>query len=70
MPGGSNELMTDYLVRVVGNTQEERWQYILRAPSAKAALELHISNTGDRPCVIMDTSTGEVLERYLLKSKK
>jgi hypothetical protein len=69
MPGGTNEVMRDFFIRVIGNTPEERFIYVIRAQTAKAALNLHINNLGDRPCVVLDGLTGEVLERYKVDSK-
>ncbi|WP_058867516.1 hypothetical protein [Chloracidobacterium thermophilum] len=69
MPGGTNEVMRDFFIRVIGNTPEERFIYVIRAQDAKAALNLHINNLGDRPCVVLDGLTGEVLERYKVDSK-
>ncbi|AEP12032.1 MULTISPECIES: hypothetical protein [Chloracidobacterium] len=69
MPGGTNEVMRDFFIRVIGNTPEERFIYVIRAQNAKAALNLHINNLGDRPCVVLDGLTGEVLERYKVDSK-
>jgi|GEM_PF-1823779 hypothetical protein len=69
MPGGTNEVMRDFFIRVIGNTPEERFIYVVRAQNAKAALNLHINNLGDRPCVVLDGLTGEVLERYKVDSK-
>ncbi len=69
MPGGTNEVMRDFFIRVIGNTPEERFIYVIRAQDAKAALNLHINNLGDRPCVVLDGLTGEVLERYKADTK-
>ncbi|MCS7080315.1 MAG: hypothetical protein NZ585_09735 [Chloracidobacterium sp.] len=69
MPGGTNEVMRDFFIRVIGNTPEERFIYVIRAQNARAALNLHISNMGDRPCVVLDGLTGEVLERYNVDKK-
>ncbi|QUV99031.1 hypothetical protein J8C02_06210 [Chloracidobacterium sp. MS 40/45] len=69
MPGGTNEVMRDFFIRVIGNTPEERFIYVIRAQDAKAALNLHINNLGDRPCVVLDGLTGEVLERYKVDTK-
>ncbi len=69
MPGGTNEVMRDFFIRVIGNTPEERFIYVIRAQNAKAALNLHINNLGDRPCVVLDGLTGEVLERYKVDTK-
>ncbi|QUV84651.1 hypothetical protein [Chloracidobacterium aggregatum] len=69
MPGGTNEVMRDFFIRVIGNTPEERFIYVIRAQNAKAALNLHINNLGDRPCVVLDGLTGEVLERYKVDSR-
>lgn len=69
MPGGTNEVMRDFFIRVIGNTPEERFIYVIRAQDAKAALNLHINNLGDRPCVVLDGLTGEVLERYKVEPK-
>jgi hypothetical protein len=70
MPGGTNEVMTDFFIRVVGNTPEERFIYVVRAQNPKAALNLHINNMGDRPCFVLDGVSGEVLERYMVDAKK
>jgi hypothetical protein len=70
MPGGTNEVMADFFIRVVGNSPEERFLYIVRAQNAKEALNLHINNMGDRPCEVIDGLTGEVVERYQLNGKK
>ncbi len=69
MPGGTNEVMRDFFIRVIGNTPEERFIYVIRAQDAKAALNLHINNLGDRPCVVLDGLTGEVMERYKVDTK-
>ncbi|QUV96131.1 hypothetical protein [Chloracidobacterium aggregatum] len=61
--------MRDFFIRVIGNTPEERFIYVIRAQNAKAALNLHINNLGDRPCVVLDGLTGEVLERYKVDSR-
>jgi hypothetical protein len=70
MPGGTNEVMMDYFIRVTGASPEERFIYVVRAQNPKAALNLHINNMGDRPCVVLDGLTGEVLERYMSDGKK
>jgi len=49
MPGGTNEVMRDFFIRVIGNTPEERFIYVVRAQNAKAALNLHINNLGESP---------------------
>ncbi|MGQ9897778.1 MAG: hypothetical protein ACUVR8_09525 [Acidobacteriota bacterium] len=69
MPGGTNEVMRDFFIRVIGNTPEERFIYVIRAQNAKAALNLHINNLGDRSCIVLDGLTGEVLERYKVDTK-
>ncbi len=69
MPGGTNEVMRDFFIRVIGNTPEERFIYVIRAQDGKSALNLHINNLGDRPCVVLDGLTGEVLERYNVDKK-
>lgn len=70
MPGGTNEVMTDFFIRVVGNSPEERFIYVVRAQNAKAALNLHINNMGDRPCVVLDGVSGEIVESYQMDGKK
>lgn len=70
MPGGTNDVMADFFIRVFGNSPEERFLYIVRAQNAKVALNLHINNMGDRPCEVIDGVTGEILERYQLDGKK
>jgi hypothetical protein len=70
MPGGTNEVMMDFFIRVVGNSPEERFIYVVRAQNSKAALNLHINNMGDRACIVLDGLSGEILERYMVDGKK